>query len=106
VVWVFNSVGAVDLLNAFYPADRLGIGIDPGLQAAAYFIPTVLAPLLLVTHVLVFCILLRRDAMVGETARSSRRSATRLQGLWNQSAFDHCRSHAGGGDVAPGRARR
>jgi hypothetical protein len=62
VVWVFNIVGTVDLLNAFYQADRLGVGIAPGLQGAAYFIPTVLVPLLLVTHLLVFCILLRRDA--------------------------------------------
>jgi hypothetical protein len=64
VVWVFNIVGTVDLLNAFYQGDRLGVGIAPGLQGAAYFIPTVLVPLLLVTHVLVFCILLRRDAEV------------------------------------------
>jgi hypothetical protein len=59
LVWVFNIVGTVDLLNAFYQADRLGVGGAPGLQGAAYFIPTVLVPLLLVTHVLVFRILLR-----------------------------------------------
>jgi hypothetical protein len=59
LVWVFNTVGAVDLLNAFYQANRLGVGINPGLQGAAYFIPAVLVPLLLVTHVLVFRILLR-----------------------------------------------
>jgi hypothetical protein len=63
---VFNVVGTCDLLNAFYQADRLGVGIAPGLQGAAYFIPTLLVPLLLVTHVLVFCILLRRDAAVGQ----------------------------------------
>ena len=57
VVWVFNSVGTVDLLNAFYQGDRLGVGISPGLQGAAYFIPTVVVPLLLVTHALVFRIL-------------------------------------------------
>jgi hypothetical protein len=62
LVWVFNIVGTVDLLNAFYQGNRLGVGITPGLQGAAYFIPTVLVPLLLVTHVLVFRILLRTDA--------------------------------------------
>lgn len=46
VVWVFNIVGTVDLLNAFYQGNRLGIGITPGLQGAAYFIPTVLVPFL------------------------------------------------------------
>jgi hypothetical protein len=65
IVWVFNIIGAVDLLNAFYQADRLGVGITPGLQGAAYFIPTVLVPLLLVTHALVFRILLGTDPGVG-----------------------------------------
>jgi hypothetical protein len=65
IVWVFNIVGTVDLLNAFYQADRLGVGIAPGLQGAAYFIPTVLVPLLLVTHVLVFRILLGTAAAAG-----------------------------------------
>jgi hypothetical protein len=63
IVWVFNSVGTVDLLNAFYQADRLGVGIAPGLQGAAYFIPTVVVPLLLVTHALVFRILLRPESV-------------------------------------------
>ena len=65
LVWVFNVVGTVDLLNAFYQGNRLGVGRTPGLQGAVYFIPTVLVPLLLVTHVLVFSFLLRPDATVG-----------------------------------------
>jgi hypothetical protein len=69
IVWVFNIVGTVDLLNAFYQGDRLGVGISPGLQGAAYFIPTVLVPLLLVTHVLVFRILLgTMEGRVGRVA--------------------------------------
>ena len=63
IVWLFNIVGTVDLLNAFYQGDRLGVGIAPGLQGAAYFIPTVVVPLLLVTHVLVFRILLRPESV-------------------------------------------
>jgi hypothetical protein len=62
IVWVFNIVGTVDLLHAFYQGNRLGVGMTPGQQGAAYFIPTVLVPLLLVTHALVFRILLRGDA--------------------------------------------
>jgi hypothetical protein len=76
VVWMFNLVGTVDLLNAFYQGNRLGLGIAPGLQGAAYFIPTVLVPLLLVTHALVFRMLLRADAAIsrpGVTARLDRR---------------------------------
>ena len=66
IVWVFNSVGTLDLLNAFYQGDRLGVGMTPGLQGAAYFIPTVLVPLLLVTHALVFRILLGAEALGGQ----------------------------------------
>jgi hypothetical protein len=49
------------LLYAFYQGDRTGVGLAPGLQGAAYFIPTALVPLLLITHGLVFVPLLKRD---------------------------------------------
>lgn len=72
IVWVFNIVGTVDLLNAFYQGNRLGIGITPGLQGAAYFIPTVLVPLLLVTHALVFRILLEpKEGVVQQSGHSA-----------------------------------
>ncbi len=61
LVWIFNSVGSADLLYAFFRADRAGVGTAPGLQGAAYFITTVLVPLLLITHGLVFRLLFRRD---------------------------------------------
>ena len=49
MVWVFNIWGAIDLLVAFYQG-LLGVGIEPGSLGAAYFIPTVVLPPLLVTH--------------------------------------------------------
>jgi hypothetical protein len=58
LVWVFNIVGTTDLLYAFYQGNRTAVGFAPGLQGAAYFIPTVLVPLLFVTHAIVFRILL------------------------------------------------
>ncbi len=58
LVWAFNVLGTVDLLNAFYQGDRTGLGLAPGLQGAAYFIPTVLVPLLIITHGVVFRLLL------------------------------------------------
>jgi hypothetical protein len=61
LVWAFNLLGTADLLYAFYEANRVGIGLAPGLQGAAYFIPTLLVPLLLITHGLVFWLLLRRN---------------------------------------------
>ncbi len=60
VIWAFNVVGTADLLYAFYQGNRTSIAYAPGLQGAAYFLPTVLVPLLLITHGLVFRLLLRR----------------------------------------------
>jgi hypothetical protein len=61
VAWAFNIVGTLDLIYAFVQGNSTGIGLAPGLQGATYFIPTVLVPLLLITHGLVFRLLLRRE---------------------------------------------
>ena len=63
-VWVFNIVGTVDLLNAYYQGSRISIANAPGVMGAAYVIPTLVVPLLLVTHVLVFRIMLRPQTAV------------------------------------------
>ncbi len=62
LVWTFNIVGTVDLLNAFYQGSRISLAQRPGLLGAAYFIPIFGVPLLLVTHVLVFRLLTRKPA--------------------------------------------
>jgi hypothetical protein len=59
LVWLFNVWGSFDLLNAFYQAN--GAGLAAGQLGAAYFIPTAIVPLLLITHGLMFCILLQGD---------------------------------------------
>ena len=61
LVWVFNIWGCADLLYAFYQGNR--VGLEPGQLAAAYFIVTVLVPLLLITHGLLFLLLLRGDVV-------------------------------------------
>ena len=58
-VWLFNIWGAADFLFAFYQGGR--IGIQPGMLGAAFFIVTVFVPALLVTHVLIFRLLVRRQ---------------------------------------------
>lgn len=58
LVWIFNLWGSIDLLNAFYQASAGGI--MPGHLGATYFIPTVLVPLALITHGLMFRLLVRR----------------------------------------------
>jgi hypothetical protein len=59
IAWIFNLWGSVDLLNAFYQAGSAGL--LSGQLGAAYFIPTVLVPLLLITHGVAFRILLRHQ---------------------------------------------
>src|SRR5215469_89983 len=59
VAWIFNLWGFTDLLNAFYQAYHAGL--LPGQLGATYFIPTVIVPLLLITHGLAFRILLQHQ---------------------------------------------
>ena len=54
LVWLFNIVGTVDLLNAL----RQNVAIAH--LGAAWYIPTFLVPVLLVTHFMMFAWLLRR----------------------------------------------
>ncbi|HEX4129774.1 MAG TPA: hypothetical protein VHZ24_07010 [Pirellulales bacterium] len=57
-VWIFNTWGAADLLYAFLQGQRI-VQVDPGAFGATFFIPTAIVPPLLVTHVLVFLLLVR-----------------------------------------------
>jgi hypothetical protein len=59
IVWSFSLWGTADLINAFYQAN--GAGLAAGQLGAAYFIPTLVVPLLLITHGLVFRILLQHQ---------------------------------------------
>jgi hypothetical protein len=58
IVWVFNVWGSVDLLHAIYQG-QIGVRIGPESLGATFFIPTVVVPPLLVTHGLIFWLLLR-----------------------------------------------
>ena len=53
-VWLFNIVGTVNLLNALR---HVNVVADFG---AAWYIPTLLVPALLVTHFMIFARLLKR----------------------------------------------
>ena len=53
-----NVVGTVDLVNALYQGLRLNVGVGLG---AAYYIPTAAVPALLVTHAMIFTMLVRRS---------------------------------------------
>ena len=57
ITWIFNVWGTIDVLNAFYQANHAGL--SAGQLGATYFIPTLIVPLLLITHGLAFRVLLR-----------------------------------------------
>lgn len=60
IAWIFNLWGSADLLNAFYQANNAAL--MPGQLGVAYFLPTLVVPLLLITHGLAFKILLQRQS--------------------------------------------
>lgn len=74
IAWIFNLWGSADLINAFYQANHAGLAA--GQLGATYFIPTLIVPLLLITHGIAFRILLphgseaasRENWQRGETA--------------------------------------
>ena len=57
--WIFSLWGSVDILNAFYQANHAGL--LAGQLGATFFLPTVVVPLLLITHGLAFRILLQHQ---------------------------------------------
>jgi hypothetical protein len=65
VAWIFNAWGLADLLNAFYQAMRGGL--QPGQLGTAYFLPTLIVPLLFITHGLAIRILIRAAPAMRES---------------------------------------
>jgi hypothetical protein len=80
LVWVFSLWGTIDLLYADVNAVRLHI--DPGEFGAAYYIPAMWVPLLLVSHGLIFWLLVR-----------SRQTDHRVDGDDAQGALDEAPVH-------------
>ena len=58
--WIFSLWGSADLFNAFYQANHAGL--LAGQLGAAFFLPTLIVPLLLITHGLGFRILLQHQS--------------------------------------------
>jgi len=58
-VVAFNVVGVVDLVLDYYHAIRAGLPAMAGQMGAAYAIPVIYVPLLMITHVDAFDLLLR-----------------------------------------------
>jgi hypothetical protein len=57
LTWLVNIVGVVDLINALFQGVRHGVSLG-----AAYYIPTLAVPVLLITHWMMLVLLGRRRA--------------------------------------------
>ena len=58
-VVAFNCVGTLDLVLDYYHAGRVGLPAVAGQLGAAYIIPVIYVPLLMITHVTAFYLLVR-----------------------------------------------
>lgn len=68
-VAAFNVVGMTDLMLDYYHAIQAGLPAHAGEFGATYAIPIIYVPLLVITHVAAFYLLLRRS--VGRTAQAA-----------------------------------
>jgi hypothetical protein len=60
-VVAFNVVGVVDIIVDYYHGNQLGLPALAGELGAAYVIPVIYVPLLMITHVVAFYLLLRQQ---------------------------------------------
>ena len=69
----FNVVGFADLILDYYHAVQIKLAATAGEMGAAYAIPIIYVPLLMITHITAFYLLLRPQlkATGGEAARRS-----------------------------------
>jgi hypothetical protein len=65
VVWLLNLEGTVDLLLAYYQG-VVGVVLPPGALGAAFFIPTLIVPPLLVTHFAMYRLMIRGPRRIAE----------------------------------------
>jgi hypothetical protein len=72
-VVAFNVVGTVDLILNYYHAVRLGLPASAGQLGAAYVLPVIVVPALMITHVAAFYLLMRPQPTA---ARALAREAT------------------------------
>lgn len=71
----FNLVGVVDLILDYYHAVKVGLPVLAGQLGDTYAIPIIYVPLLMITHIMAFYLLLRPQpkpapALAGDAAAS------------------------------------
>jgi hypothetical protein len=63
----FNAVGAADILIDYYHGNQVDLPTLSGQLAATYWIPILYVPILMITHVVAFYLLLRRQPNAAPT---------------------------------------
>jgi hypothetical protein len=81
-VVAFNLVGVVDLILDYYHAVQVGVPALAGQLGATYAIPIIYVPVLMITHVVAFYLLLRPQprvvrAVAGDAAASHGNRSTK-----------------------------
>jgi hypothetical protein len=64
-VIAFNVVGAADILIDYYHGNQVGLAAIAGQLGATYAIPIIYVPLLMITHVVAFYLLVRPRPQTG-----------------------------------------
>lgn len=64
----FNAVGVIDLVMDYYHAIQVGLPAVPGELGAMYAIPIVYVPLLMITHIAAFYLLLSSRSRAAQAA--------------------------------------
>jgi hypothetical protein len=67
----FNVVGVVDIVVDYYHATQLDLPAIAGQLGAAYAIPIIYVPLLMITHVVAFYLLVRPPHVANHLARNT-----------------------------------
>jgi hypothetical protein len=63
----FNLVGIIDLILDYYHATQVNLPAMAGQLGAGYAIPIIYVPVLMITHVVAFYLLLRREPRTAQT---------------------------------------
>ncbi len=63
LVVAFNLVGAVDIMVDYYHGNQVGLPAHAGDLGATYAIPIIYVPLLMITHVVAFYLLIQRGRL-------------------------------------------
>src|ERR1700722_20123677 len=80
LVIAFNLAGTVDIIIDYYHGSQFGLPTLAGELGAAYAIPIVYVPLLMITHVAAFYLLMRRQIQTVRSLPGGAAAVRRMEG--------------------------